>query len=148
MSVALRQSSKDGVIEAAFGHSIEELHQQQAAASVSPAVQRMLELRRFLTVAEGHLDEVRDRLHTATAPGQEPAAEDLAVDVQWLAEATKAKAQYVQAIDQLLRTMPTSSSRFTAARPVATALLGARPTPTPGARPPSRASCATAARTR
>ncbi|MFF4215294.1 hypothetical protein [Streptomyces nondiastaticus] len=121
MSVALRPSSKDGVIEAAFGHSMEELH-QQAAASVSPAVQRMLELRRFLTVAEGHLDEVRDRLHTATAPGQEPAAEDLAVDIQWLAAATTAKAQYGQAIDELLRTMPTSSSRPAAVRPVATAL--------------------------
>ncbi|WP_058042217.1 hypothetical protein [Streptomyces roseifaciens] len=129
MSVALRPSSKDGVIEAAFGHSMEELHQQQATASVSPAVQRMLELRRFLTVAEDHLDEVRDRLHTATAPGQEPAAEDLAVDLQWLAAATTAKAQYAQAIDELLRTMPTSSSRPAAARPVATALPVPRAAP-------------------
>ncbi|MEU1821312.1 hypothetical protein ABZ502_02500 [Streptomyces abikoensis] len=136
MSVALRSSSRDAAIEAAFGHSIKDLHQQQATMPAPPALQRMLEMRYFLTVAEGHLDEVRDRIHTATAPGQAPVAEDLACDLQWLAAATRARDRYAQAIDQLLRVMPTSS-RSQLARPAAAA-TPPRPAATATAGPTAR----------
>ncbi|MEU2868683.1 hypothetical protein ABZ769_05680 [Streptomyces olivoreticuli] len=137
MSIALCPSSRDAAIEAAFGHSIQDLHQQQASTQVSPALQRMLEMRSFFTVAERHLDEVRDRIHTATAPGQDPVAEDLASDLQRLAAATRARDQYAQAIDQLLRVMPASPSRTQIARPTAAA-APARPAVTAAAGPAAR----------
>ncbi|MFF4529456.1 hypothetical protein ACFY1P_09310 [Streptomyces sp. NPDC001407] len=137
MSTALRPSSRDAAIEAAFGHSIQDLHQQQAIAPVAPAVHRMLEMRSFLTTVENRLEEVRHRIHTATAPGQDPVAADLAVDLQWLASATRTRDQYRQAIDQLLRTMPASSARSPFARPTAVA-APARPAATAQAGPAGR----------
>ncbi|MFI9202194.1 hypothetical protein [Streptomyces sp. NPDC053048] len=137
MSTALRPSSRDAAIEAAFGHSIQDLHRKQAIAPASPALQRMLEVRSFLTAVESHLDEVRNRIHIATAPGKEPVAEALAVDLQWLTAATRTRDQYRQAIDQLLRVMPASSARTQLARPTA-APAPARPAATAQAGPPVR----------
>ncbi|MFF4285643.1 hypothetical protein ACFY0R_09985 [Streptomyces sp. NPDC001633] len=103
-------TSLDAQIEEAFGRPITALRHDLE----NPAVRRVLEIRAMLAVVEQHLDQIRDRLHTATAPDRncaELADEDLTVDAEWLAAAGRSRNHHAQAITSLLRAGPTASPR-------------------------------------
>ncbi|WP_406220752.1 hypothetical protein [Streptomyces decoyicus] len=108
MQTGNSNTSLDTQIEAAFGRPITALlHDIEP-----PDVRRVLEIRAMLAVVERHLDQIRDRLHTATAPDRncaELADEDLTVDAEWLAAASRSRNRHAQAITSLLRAGPPAS---------------------------------------
>ncbi|MFD9817460.1 hypothetical protein [Streptomyces violascens] len=109
MSVTRKPTSQDAALEQAFGASLAELYEQAAGPQTSAALQRALELRSFLAVAEEHVARVRDRVHEATAADRdlgELSADDLRWDAAWLEAALAGRDGYVTALDDLLRTMP------------------------------------------
>ncbi|MGX1759885.1 hypothetical protein ACWIG5_23760 [Streptomyces lydicus] len=102
-------TSLDTQVEEVFGRPITALYQD---IETTPAVRRVLEIRAMLAVVEQHLDQIRDRLHTATAPNRncaELADEDLTVDAEWLAAAGRSRNRHAQAITSLLRAEPPAS---------------------------------------
>ncbi|MDX3523302.1 hypothetical protein [Streptomyces scabiei] len=111
MSVADKTSTQDSRLQHTFGASLCELYAQAARSDASPALRRALELRSFLVVAEEQVARVRDRVHAATAPDRdmnELSADQLRFDAQWMEAALAGRNGYVAALDQLLRTMPSS----------------------------------------
>ncbi|MCL6739430.1 hypothetical protein [Streptomyces neyagawaensis] len=111
MSVADKTSTQDSRLERMFGASLGELYAQAAGSDASPALRRALELRSFLVVAEEQVARIRDRVHAATAPDRdmnELSADQLRFDAQWMEAALAGRNGYVAALDQLLRTMPSS----------------------------------------
>ncbi|MGW2917742.1 hypothetical protein ACWDBF_07740 [Streptomyces angustmyceticus] len=109
MSVIAKTTSRDQALENAFGARPAALYAQAAHPDASVALQRALELRSFLAVAEEQVARVRDRVHEATAADGDMgalSAEDLRWDAQWLEAALAARDGYVTALDDLLQTMP------------------------------------------
>lgn len=109
MSVTRKPTSQDAALEKAFSASLAELYEQAAGPETSAALQRALELRSFLAVAEEHVARVRDRVHEATAADRdmgELSADDLRWDAAWLEAALAGRDGYVAALDDLLRTIP------------------------------------------
>ncbi|MFE1836461.1 hypothetical protein [Streptomyces sviceus] len=109
MSVIKRSSSRDAALQEAFGAEVAELYAQAARGEANAALQRALELRSFLAVAEEQVARVRDRVHAATAADgdmDDLSAEDLRWDADWLQAALAGRDGYTAALDELLRTMP------------------------------------------
>ncbi|MFC7217602.1 hypothetical protein ACFQLX_05345 [Streptomyces polyrhachis] len=109
MSVIDKSSSRDAALQEAFGSDVSELYAQAARAEANTALQRALELRSFLAIAEEQVARVRDRAHAATGPDGgmgDLSAEDLRWDADWLEAALASRDGYTTALDQLLRTMP------------------------------------------
>ncbi|MFF9785070.1 hypothetical protein [Streptomyces nigrescens] len=108
MQTGNSSTSLDTQIEVAFGRPITALHHDIE----TPDVRRVLEVRAMLAVVERHLEQIRDRLHTATAPDRncaELADEDLTVDAEWLAAAGRSRNRHAQAITSLLCAGPPAS---------------------------------------
>lgn len=116
MQTGNSNTSLDTQIEAAFGRPITALlHDIEP-----PDVRRVLEIRAMLAVVERHLDQIRDRLHTATAPDRncaELADEDLTVDAEWLAAASRSRNRHAQAITCSCAPGPLPRIRSRSARP-------------------------------
>ncbi|MFE9407398.1 hypothetical protein ACFYN0_01135 [Streptomyces sp. NPDC006704] len=109
MSVIRKPTSQDAALEKAFSASLAELYEQAAGPQASAALQRALELRSFLAVAEEHVAHVRDRVHEATAADRdmgELSADELRWDAAWLEAALAGRDGYIAALDDLLPTMP------------------------------------------
>ncbi|MDL2075767.1 hypothetical protein QNN03_04875 [Streptomyces sp. GXMU-J15] len=109
MSVIQRSSSRDAALQEAFGAEVAELYAHATRGEASAALQRALELRSFLAVAEEQVARVRDRVHAATAADGDMdalSAEDLRWDADWLQAALAGRDGYTAALDELLRTMP------------------------------------------
>ncbi|AJT62495.1 hypothetical protein T261_0806 [Streptomyces lydicus] len=114
MSVTKKSTSYDEALEKAFGSSLTELYEQAAGPDTSAALQRALELRSFLAVAEEQVARVRDRVHDATAADRdmgELSADDLRWDAAWLEAALAGRDGYAAALGELLRTMPPPGQR-------------------------------------
>ncbi|MDF3292434.1 hypothetical protein [Streptomyces silvisoli] len=109
MSVAQKPTSRDQVLEQAFGAPVTELYAQAVSPAAYAALQRALELRSFLALAEEQVARVRERVHDATAADRdmgELSADDLRMDAAWLEAALAGREGYAVALDDLLRTMP------------------------------------------
>ncbi|WP_367435127.1 hypothetical protein [Streptomyces celluloflavus] len=109
MSVSVKPTSQDGVLEAAFGTPVDQLYAAATAGTASPALQRALELRSFLAVAEEQVACVRGTIHQATSADRDPvelSAAAMRFDAQWLEAALDARDSYTAALGELLRTMP------------------------------------------
>ncbi|MFF3640405.1 hypothetical protein [Streptomyces sp. NPDC002564] len=109
MSVIDKSTSRDAALQDAFGAEVAELYAQAARGEANAALQRALELRSFLAVAEEQVARVRDRVHTAPAPDgdvDDLCAEDLRGDAAWLEAALAGRDSYTAALDELLRTLP------------------------------------------
>ncbi|MGW0711735.1 hypothetical protein ACWD4G_38255 [Streptomyces sp. NPDC002643] len=114
MSVIDKSTSRDAALEEAFGASVADLYAQAARFETDAALQRALELRSFLAVAEEQVVRVRDRVRAAMSADRnlgELSAEDLRWDAQWLEAALAGRNGYVAALDDLLRTMPAPGQR-------------------------------------
>ncbi|WP_405591724.1 hypothetical protein [Streptomyces sp. NBC_01092] len=110
MSVIKRSSSRDAALQEAFGAEVAELYAQAARGQANAALQRALELRSFLAVAEEQVARVRDRVHAATAADgdmDDLSAGGMRMDAQCLEAALAGRNGYTAALDELLRTMPT-----------------------------------------
>ncbi|WP_405889809.1 hypothetical protein OG427_07095 [Streptomyces sp. NBC_00133] len=149
MSVTAKPTSKDAALEEAFGAPVPQLYAAATAGRASPALQRALHLRSFLTVAEEQVAVVRETIHQATSTDRdlsELSAEAMGFDAQWLEAALDARDSYTAALGELLRTMPPPGPA--AARPVQFAqpqITTARPPAAPVAPAPA---CAGAGRAR
>lgn len=144
MSVIDKPSSRDAALQEAFGSEVADLYAQAARAEANAAIQRALELRSFLAIAEEQVARVRDRAHAATAADgdmDDLSAEDLRWDADWLEAALASRDGYTTALDELLRTMPAPNQ-------VATARARLSPKIAATAPPASAASRAAAVRTR
>ncbi|MFI0743311.1 hypothetical protein ACH4PU_35340 [Streptomyces sp. NPDC021100] len=111
MSVITKPSSQDRRLEDAFGSVIGVLYERALTDEAPAALRRAMELRSFLALAEEQVARVRDRVHQATGPDRdmdELSAEELRMDAQWLEAALDARDGYRVALDELLRTMPSS----------------------------------------
>ncbi|MET8683664.1 hypothetical protein ABZV77_05555 [Streptomyces sp. NPDC004732] len=109
MSVIDKASSRDAALQKAFGSEVSELYAQAARAEANAALQRALELRSFLAIAEEQVARVRDRTHAATGPDGDMdalSAEDLRWDADWLEAALASRDGYTTALDELLRSIP------------------------------------------
>ncbi|MFI2204650.1 hypothetical protein ACH47Z_28460 [Streptomyces sp. NPDC020192] len=109
MSVIQKSTSRDPALEKAFGAAVAELYAQAAHSEVSAALQRALELRSFLAIAEEQVAHVRDRVHGATAADRDMgdlSAAELRWDADWLEAALAGRQGYAAALDELLRAMP------------------------------------------
>ncbi|MEV7888484.1 hypothetical protein ACWD3I_29545 [Streptomyces sp. NPDC002817] len=114
MSVIDKSTSRDAALQEAFGASVADLYAQAARCETDAALQRALELRSFLAVAEEQVVRVRDRVRAAMSADRvlgELSAEDLRWDAQWLEAALAGRNGYVAALDDLLRTMPAPGQR-------------------------------------
>ncbi|MEU8784859.1 hypothetical protein [Streptomyces sp. NPDC048637] len=137
MSVIAKPTSRDQALETAFGACPAALYAQAVHPGASAALQRALELRSFLALAEEQVARVRDRVHEATAADGDMgalSAEGLRWDAQWLEAALEARDGYVNALDDLLQTMPDPGQH--PSRPVSKAQLKVTATAPPV--PPSR----------
>lgn len=109
MSVVDKSSSRDAALQEAFGAEVAQLYAQATRGEVNAALQRALELRSYLAIAEEQVARVRDRVHAATAADgdmDDLSAEDLRWDADWLQAALDGRDGYTAALDELLRTMP------------------------------------------
>ncbi|AZP17870.1 hypothetical protein EJC51_18260 [Streptomyces aquilus] len=144
MSAIDKSSSRDAALQEAFGADIAELYAQAVRGEANAALQRALELRSFLAVAEEQVARVRDRVHAATAADgdmDDLSAEDLRWDADWLDAALAGRDGYTAALDELLRTMPAPNQ-------VAVSRAGLSPKIAATAPPAPAAPRAGAARTR
>ncbi|MGQ4383600.1 hypothetical protein [Streptomyces sp. SAS_270] len=144
MSVIGKPSSRDAALQEGFGAEVAELYAQAARGEANAALQRALELRSFLAVAEEQMARVRDRVHAATAADADMddlSAENLRWDADWLDAALAGRDGYTAALDQLLRTMPAPNQ-------VASPRTGLSPKIAATAPPAPTASRARAVRTR
>ncbi|MCY0935929.1 hypothetical protein [Streptomyces sp. H34-S4] len=113
MSASTMPSSQDAHLEEIFGTPVPQLYAAAAAGTATPAEHRALELRSFLALAEEQVARVRDRIHHYTAPEADMgllSASELRLDSQWMDAALSARTQYVDALEQLLRSMPPPGS--------------------------------------
>ncbi|MGW2721103.1 hypothetical protein [Streptomyces sp. NPDC001492] len=144
MSVIKRSSSRDAALQEAFGAEAADLYAQAARGEANTALQRALELRSFLAVAEEQVARVRDRIHAATAADgdmDDLSAAAMRMDAQWLEAALAGRNGYTAALDELLRTMPPPTE-------VAVSRLGLSPKIAATAPPAPAASRAGAVRAR
>ncbi|MFD4257672.1 hypothetical protein ACFWR9_08570 [Streptomyces sp. NPDC058534] len=135
MSVIDKSSSRDAALQEAFGAEVAELYAQAARGEATAALQRSLELRSFLAVAEEQVARVRDRVHAATGPDGDMgdlSAEDLRWDADWLQAALAGRDGCTAALDELLRTMP-APNQAGPARPGLSPKIAATAPPAPAA---------------
>ncbi|WP_411140959.1 hypothetical protein [Streptomyces sp. x-80] len=150
MSVSVKPSSQDGLLEGVFGSPVGDLYEAATVPEATAALRRALELRSFLAVAEEQVARVRDRVHEATAAGRdmgELSADDLRMDAELLKAALSIRDDYRVALGELLRTMPPPGPAL--ARPVQFAqpkITMALPPAAPAAPAPARAGAAQARR--
>ncbi|MER5443408.1 hypothetical protein [Streptomyces sp. NPDC002790] len=135
MSVIDKSSSRDAALQEAFGAEVAELYAQTARGEADAALQRALELRSFLAVAEEQAARVRDRVHAATGSDgdmNDLSAEDLRWDADWLQAALAGRDGYTAALDELLRAMP-APNQAGPARPGLSPKIAATAPPAPAA---------------
>ncbi|WP_327352821.1 hypothetical protein [Streptomyces sp. NBC_01304] len=135
MSVIDKPTSRDGALQEAFGADVAELYAQAARGEANAALQRALELRSFLAIAEEQVARVRDRVHAVTAADADmgdPSASDLRWDADWLEAALAGRDGYTAALDELLRTMP-PPTQLAALTPALSPKITAAAPPTPAA---------------
>ncbi|MCZ0974306.1 hypothetical protein O1L55_29850 [Streptomyces albulus] len=109
MSVTNKPTSQDEALEKAFGACLDALYAAAEADTASPALQRALQLRSFLAVAEEQVFVVRETIHRATSGDRDPlelSSEAMYFDAQWLEAALDARDSYIAALDELMRVMP------------------------------------------
>ncbi|WP_446038043.1 hypothetical protein [Streptomyces sp. SID1121] len=114
MSVIHVPTSRDTVIEEAFGAPVGRLYEMACGPTASAALTRALELRSFLAVAEEQVARVRNRVHDATSTDldfDDLSANDLRWDAEWLEAALTARTGYTTALSELLRTMPPTAQK-------------------------------------
>lgn len=136
MSVVDKSSSRDAALQEAFGAEVAELYAQATRGEAKAALQRALELRSFLAIAEEQVARVRDRVHAATAVDgdmDDLSAEDLCWDADWLQAALVGRDGYSAALDELLRTMP-PLNQAAVPRPGLSPKIAATAPPAPRAR--------------
>ena len=105
----MRPSTQDRSIEEALGRPVDELHQLATAGRADPRLQRVMEQRAFLAVAEGQLIRIRDRVHQTTAPDNDLDhldADALRMDLQWLSAAVEARKGLVDLLTRIVPTVP------------------------------------------
>lgn len=113
MTTSTKPTSQDARLEEVFGAPLAQLYAAAAAGTATPAQQRALELRSFLALAEEQVTRVRERVHRNTAPDADMdslSPSELRFDSEWMDAALSARAQYVTALSQLLRSMPPPDS--------------------------------------
>lgn len=135
MSFIDKPSSRDAALQEAFGSAVVELYAQVAQGEANAALQRALELRSFLAIAEEQVARVRNRAHAATGPDgdmDDLSAEDLRWDADWLEAALAARDGYSAALDELLRAMP-APDQAGPARPGLSPKITATAPPAPAA---------------
>ncbi|WP_328940189.1 hypothetical protein OG288_37265 [Streptomyces tauricus] len=111
-------SSADDQLSDVFGAPVADLYERAVGADAPGGLDRLLELRSFLALAEEQVARVRDRVYSAMDPERdlrELSASNLRMDAEWLQAALEARDSYRTALDGLLLTMP--SPRLTV-RPV------------------------------
>ncbi|WP_405729231.1 hypothetical protein OG885_09930 [Streptomyces sp. NBC_00028] len=136
MSVIDKPSSRDAALQEGFGAEVAELYAQAARGEANAALQRALELRSFLALAEEQVARVRDRIHAETAADgdmDDLSAEKLRWDAEWMDAALAGRDGYTAALDELLRTMP-APNQVTSARAGLSPKIAATSPPAPVAR--------------
>ncbi|MFH9474458.1 hypothetical protein [Streptomyces globisporus] len=108
MSVVDTSTSRDAALQEAFGAEVDELYAQAARGETNAVLQRALELRSFLTVAEEHLERVHNIAESDSQMG-ELSSDDLDRHDQWIEAAVASCDLYESALDELLLTMPPPS---------------------------------------
>ncbi|OKJ72256.1 hypothetical protein [Streptomyces sp. CB02460] len=108
MSVIDTSTSRDAVLQEAFGAEVDALYAQAARSEANTALQRALELRSFLAVAEEHLERVHNIAESDSQMGELP-SDDLHRHDQWIEAAVANCDLYESALDELLLTMPPPS---------------------------------------
>ncbi|RST17400.1 hypothetical protein EF908_34430 [Streptomyces sp. WAC04770] len=109
MSVRLKSTTQDAALEEAFGAPVGDLYERALEPDAPVSLQRALELRSFLAVAEEHVVRIRDRIHASTATDgamDDLSAEALHWDAQWMSAALDGRSGCLSALDHLLRSMP------------------------------------------
>ncbi|MFI7356128.1 hypothetical protein ACIBTP_19540 [Streptomyces avidinii] len=117
----MKPTTQDQAIESAFGHPVGLLHQRATSGLAEPALQRVMELRAFLAVAELHLARIRDRVHQSTAPQRdlgELNPDDLRTDAEWLEAAVDARVGVLAALTNVLTSMPAAGLERHPLRPL------------------------------
>ncbi|MFE7272484.1 hypothetical protein [Streptomyces sp. NPDC057623] len=135
MSVIDKSSSRDAALQEAFGAEVAELYAQAARGEANAALQRALELRSFLAIAEEQVARVRDRVHSATESDgdmDDLSAEGLRWDAQWLEAALAGRDGCIAALDEVLRTMP-APNQVAASRAGLSPKIAATAPPAPAA---------------
>ncbi|WP_216586374.1 hypothetical protein [Streptomyces brasiliscabiei] len=135
MSVVDKPSSRDAALQEAFGAEVAELYAQAARGEANAALQRALELRSFLAIAEEQVARVRDRVHSATEPDGDMgdlSAEGLRWDADWLDAALAGRDGGTAALDEVLRTMP-APNQVAASRAGLSPKIAATTPPAPAA---------------
>ncbi|MGZ2362066.1 hypothetical protein LRE75_36325 [Streptomyces sp. 372A] len=108
MSVIDKATSRDAALQEAFGAEVDALYAQSACGEANAAVQRALELRSFLAVAEEHLERVHSIAESDSQMG-ELSSDDVYRYDQWIEAAVASCDLYEAALDELLLTMPPPS---------------------------------------
>ncbi|GAU70721.1 hypothetical protein SSP35_22_00240 [Streptomyces sp. NBRC 110611] len=119
MSVRDKPCTADGLLKEIFGVPVAELYETATGPDTSRAVNRALELRSFLALAEEQVARIRDRVHQAMTPERDMddlSADELRMDAQWLQAALDARDSYRAALGDLLRTMPPPGQQTRPAR--------------------------------
>ncbi|ROQ70194.1 hypothetical protein EDD93_4705 [Streptomyces sp. 840.1] len=108
MSSIDRSTTRDAVLQEAFGAEVAALYAQAARGEANAVLQCALELRSFLTVAEEHLERVHNIVESDSQMG-ELSGDDLNRHDQWIEAAVASCDLYDSALDELLLTMPPPS---------------------------------------
>ncbi|WP_455355358.1 hypothetical protein [Streptomyces sp. SYSU K217416] len=108
MSVIDKSTSRDAALQEAFGAEIAALYAQSARGEANAALQRALELRSFLAVAEEQLEQVHNIVESDGQMG-ELSSDDSHRHDQWIEAAVASCDLYGFALDELLLTMPPPS---------------------------------------
>ncbi|MFE9686787.1 hypothetical protein [Streptomyces sp. NPDC006285] len=102
-------SSADDQLSDVFGAPVADLYERAVGADAPAGLDRVLELRSFLALAEEQVVRARDRVYSAMDPERdmrELSASNLRMDAEWLQAALDARDSYRTALDGLLLTMP------------------------------------------
>ncbi|MBQ0855460.1 hypothetical protein J8N05_45665 [Streptomyces sp. BH-SS-21] len=111
-------SSADDQLSDVFGAPVADLYERAVGADAPAGLDRALQVRSFLALAEEQVARVRDRVYSAMDPERdmgELSADNLRMDAEWLQVALEARDSYRTALDGLLLTLP---SPRVPARPV------------------------------
>ncbi|MFD8117859.1 hypothetical protein [Streptomyces microflavus] len=101
-------TSRDAALQEAFGAEVDVLYAQAARGEANAVLQRALELRSFLAVAEEHLERVHNIAESDSQMGELSSA-DLDRHDQWIEAAVASCDLYESVLDELLLTMPPPS---------------------------------------
>ncbi|MFE3374605.1 hypothetical protein [Streptomyces anulatus] len=100
-------TSRDAALQEAFGAEVDVLYAQAARGEANAVLQRALELRSFLAVAEEHLERVHNIAESDSRMGELSSA-DLDRHDQWIEAAEASCDLHESALDELLIAMPPS----------------------------------------